>query len=64
MPRVYNVGSSNDYIHLYLNDDDRDFVGAYLYDMHEENFGWKDGYPVIVDYACNFFLNEEKVSED
>lgn len=63
MPRIYNVGSSNDYIHFYLNDDDRDFVGAYLYDMHEENFGWKDGYPVIVDYACNFFLNEKKVSE-
>ena len=67
MPRIEGIGRYENYVQDYLNDDDRDFVEEYLYDMHEENYGWKNGYPVIVDYACNVFLspweNESEVSE-
>lgn len=56
MPRIYGIGRYKDYVEFYLNDTDRDFVSNYLYDMHEENYGWKNNYPIIIDYACNVFL--------
>ena len=40
-------------IHPYLEDDDeRDFVMENFGDMHSANYGWKNGHPVIFDYAC------------
>lgn len=53
MPRIGGIGKYEDDIYWYLNSEDRDFVEDYLYDMHNLNYGWKDGYPIIVDYACN-----------
>jgi len=68
MPRVDGIGRYENYIQDYLDESDRDFVEEYLYDMHEGNYGWKNGYPVIVDYACNVFLppweNESEISEN
>lgn len=70
MPRIEGIGRYEDaYVQEFLNDDDRDFVDEYLYDMHDQNYGWKNGYPVIIDYACSVFLppweqpdSEEEVS--
>lgn len=55
MPRIHGIGRNPEYVQSYLDDDDRDFVNTYLEDMHNENYGWKNGYPVIIDYACNNF---------
>jgi len=53
MPRINGIGKYEDDVQWFLNEDDRDFVDDYLFDMHNLNYGWKNGYPVIVDYACN-----------
>lgn len=53
MPRIDGIGKYEDDIYWYLNSEDRNFVEDYLYDMHNLNYGWKNGYPIIVDYACN-----------
>lgn len=53
MPRIRNIGKYEDDIYWFLNSEDRNFVYDYLYDMHNLNYGWKDGYPIIIDYACN-----------
>ena len=53
MPRINNIGKYESDVYWFLNTEDRDFVRDYLYDMHNFNYGWKDGYPVIIDYACN-----------
>ena len=57
MPYVHGVGSSNDYVEYYLDEDDCEFIQNYLYDTHEYNFGWEDDYPVIIDYAANVILD-------
>lgn len=63
MPRIEGIGKfPGSYVDEFLNEDDRSFVENYLYDMHDENYGWKNGYPVIIDYASNFFLDEETPS--
>ena len=56
MPRIEDIGRDYDYVEDHLNENDYDFVNRYLYDMHNENYGWKDDYPVIVDYALNTFF--------
>jgi hypothetical protein len=53
MPRIGGIGKYEDDVYWFLTSVDRDFVEDYLYDMHNLNYGWKDGYPVIIDYACN-----------
>ena len=54
MPRINGIGRhENHYVQEYLDCDDADFVDEYLNDMHDQNYGWKNGYPVIIDYACN-----------
>lgn len=53
MPRISGIGRYEDDIYWFLKTEDRDFVEDYLYDMHNLNYGWKNGYPIIIDYACN-----------
>ena len=65
MPRVYGIGR---YEYSYAEDmahgAEEDFLRTYLYDLHEENYGWYRGQVVIVDYACNVFQQgEEQYSE-
>ena len=60
MPRIKGVGRYKCYIQDFLDENDRDFVNEYLYDMHEDNYGWKNNYPVIIDYAWNVFVESAK----
>ena len=54
MPRISGIGRYEDmHVEYFLNFEDSDFVHSYLSDMHSGNYGWKNGYPVIVDYALN-----------
>lgn len=56
MPRISGIGRYEDtHVEDFLNDEDSIFVDSYLSDTHSENYGWKNGYPVIVDYALNAF---------
>jgi len=64
MPRVYGIKRYKEYVQGYLNTDDCDFVNTYLEDLHEENYGWKNGYPIIIDYACNNFCECMANNED
>ncbi len=64
MPKIEGIGRYDCYVQDYLDEVDRDFVEEYLYDLHEENYGWKDGYPVIVDYACSVFLPPYELEEE
>lgn len=55
MPRIYGIGGSRngewDVLH-FLNWDERCWVNDHVQDLHEYNYGWRDGHPVIIDYAC------------
>ena len=54
MPRINGIGRYEDrYVQEFLDCDDADFVDEHLQDLHDQNYGWKNGYPVIIDYACN-----------
>lgn len=56
MPRIPRVGDGHDMVEMYLSEEDSDFVSEYLFDMHENNYGFINHYPVIVDYASNVLL--------
>ena len=60
MPRIGGIGKcSGCYAEEFLQGEELDFVNDYLEDLHDENYGWKNHRPVIIDYAMNrFFLNE------
>lgn len=59
MPRIEGIGQYEDaYVQDFLDERDLDFVENYLYDMHSGNFGWKNNYPIIVDYALNVFFDK------
>lgn len=54
MPRIYNINEDDD--DVYYRCDDNDFIDWLydnLYDLHSGNYGWKNGHPVIFDYAAN-----------
>lgn len=61
MPRISGVGRyDDDYVQNFLDGKDLQFVEKYLYDMHSGNYGWKNGYPVIIDYALNVFFEQRR----
>lgn len=55
MPRIRNIREGRDEEALYasLNDEEYNFITSYFDDLHGGNFGFKNGAPVIVDYAWN-----------
>ena len=53
MPRIYGVGYKNGHAEDYLEDEEYDFVHNYCSDTHNENFGFKNGHVVIIDYAAS-----------
>ena len=65
MPRIGGIGKCCEcYAEEFLHGDELDFVNEYLEDLHDENYGWKNRHPVIIDYAMNrFFLNERDKRE-
>lgn len=52
MPRVYGIGKYDYDADEYLTVDEADWVLDHVYDLHNHNYGWKNGHPVIFDYAC------------
>lgn len=58
MPRINNVGESKTSdLFNYLRENDASayyFVMEYFEDIHDYNFGFKNGHPVIIDYAWNY----------
>lgn len=55
MPYIDDVGRYDDGVLEYLDGEDYDFIADNVSDVHEDNYGWKDGYPVIIDYADNCY---------
>ena len=52
MPRIYGIGKKWYDADEYLTDEERDWVYDHVCDLHNENYGWKDGRVVIFDYAA------------
>ena len=56
MPRIERIGIEfngfDEAWDVVKSDDERDYLYDNFSDLHHENFGWKHGKPVIVDYAC------------
>ena len=56
MPRIYGVDSAHSHgydVTEWLTYDEIDYLDDMgLYDLHRGNYGWKNGYPVIIDYAA------------
>ena len=52
MPRIYGVGRTEYDVYEYLNEDESDWLDEHVRDLHNYNYGWKNGHPVIIDYAC------------
>lgn len=54
MPRINGIGRKEYcYAEEFFEGEERDFLDRYLHDLHDENYGWYHGVPVIFDYACN-----------
>lgn len=53
MPRIYGIGKYDEDVDWYLEGAECDWVLDHIYDCHNQNYGWKHGHPVIIDYACN-----------
>lgn len=55
MPRINGVGSARNGcydVDEWLNEEEVDWIWEHIRDVHYENYGWKNKYPVIIDYAC------------
>ena len=68
MPRIKNVGEYDEewlFETLYETDIGAyDFIQDNFYDFHENNFGIKNGHPVIIDYAWNYSVDVEDKDND
>ena len=68
MPRIKHIGEyDEEWFYDTLYDID---IGAYCFiqdnfcDFHENNFGIKNGHPVIIDYAWNYSVDVEGEEND
>ena len=52
MPRIYGIGKRTNDVDWYLTSEEVDWVYKYVCDIHNQNYGWKNGRPIIFDYAC------------
>ena len=52
MPRIHGIGRSWRDADWYLTDKERDWIYDHVRDLHNENYGWKNGRVVIFDYAA------------
>lgn len=58
MPRINVMGYTKEYsIDEYLNWDEWNYLSHKVNDLHDFNWGMKNGHVVVFDYACKF--NEE-----
>lgn len=55
MPRVYNIhDNSGFFVQDYCTAEEKAFLNEYFHDLHDENYGFKKGRPIIFDYAWNY----------
>ena len=54
MPRIRDIGKYEEDASEYLNREESDWIDARLYDLHYNNYGWKDGHIVLIDYAAHY----------
>jgi hypothetical protein len=54
MPRIHGVGKTDWDADEYLTEDENDWVYEHVCDLHNGNYGWKDGHVVIFDYAARY----------
>ena len=52
MPKATNIGSGKD-IRLAIRQDEYKWLTANVGDLHSWNWGFLNGKPVVIDYACN-----------
>lgn len=52
MPRIHGIDTARDEIEEYLTEEETDFLYDNLFDLHSGNFGFREGYPCIIDYAA------------
>ena len=68
MPRIKHVGEYDSewfFDILYETDIEAySFIKDYFCDFHEENFGFKSGHPVVIDYAWNYCVEMEDEEDD
>lgn len=53
MPRVYGIGRYDEDANEFLTEEENEWVMEHVGDLHNHNYGWKGGRPLIFDYACN-----------
>lgn len=53
MPRISGIGRTEYDADEYLTGAEWNWVVSRIFDMHNGNYGWKDGHPVLIDYAAN-----------
>lgn len=54
MPRIRGIGKKDYDADEYLTEEERDWVCEHVCDLHNQNYGWKDGHVVIFDYAARY----------
>ena len=68
MPRIKHVGEyDEEWLFETLYETDivaYYFIQDYFYDFHENNFGFKNGHPVMIDYAWNYSVGAEDENDD
>lgn len=52
MPLVKHINDDDYDVYEYLHGDAYHWISENFYDLHSGNYGWKNGHPVIFDYAA------------
>lgn len=55
MPKVTGIGRTDWDVEYYLTDAESHYLHYEIgvFDLHCYNYGWKNGYPIIIDYAAH-----------
>ena len=53
MPRIHGIGLEDDDADYFLTPKEDRWVSSRVFDLHNGNYGWKDGHPVLFDYAAS-----------
>lgn len=52
MPRIYGIERYDDDVDVFLTKKENNWLRNHVWDVHYQNYGWKNHRPVIFDYAC------------
>ena len=52
MPRIYGIERRDEDVNYFLTEEENDWIIDHIFDLHNQNYGWKNRRPVIFDYAC------------